>query len=375
MPQETRREYVPVGSDAASVRHTVSCGMTRCSAGLKVNRSGCFRFIAALVLVAGCLASLAAGADTLAEVRERGYLLCGISEHSPPFTMIDERGVRTGLDIDHCKTVSAAVLGRISIEYVPLTPHTAFTTIQAGGADLFCGGATWTLTRDITLGLDFAGVVYYYGGQGFLVHRELGVRNIADLDGATICVAQGTTDELNLADEFGARGLSFRSLTFSNFERGIYAYLMRRCDAFSTNRAGLAAWMMGFRDPAAHLVLAEQIAKEPQSSVIRQDDPRWRDIVTWAFNVRVLAEELGVNQANVEAMRSQSRHPDVRRLLGVEGALGESLGLSRDFAYDVIRLVGNYQDIWDRSFGPTGLERGVNALWSDGGLMYALPMR
>lgn len=283
-------------------------------------------------------------------------------------------GERIGFDVDHCKTVAAAIFGKPRVEFVLITPHTAFTTLLAGGMDILCGGATWSFTRDTVLGLDFSNV-YYYGGQGFLVHRDLGVSRVADLDGATICVAQGTTNELNLADYFKTHGLGYRSVTFSEFERGIQAYQMRRCDAFTTNRAGLAAWAMGFRDPENHVVLAEQISREPQAAVIRQDDPRWRDLVIWIFNVPVLAEELGVNQANVDAMRKHSKDPEVQRLLGVIDDAGAKLGLANDWAYHVIREVGNYQDVWQRHFGPARMERGPNALWSSGGLIFALPMR
>lgn len=313
-------------------------------------------------------------AGTLEDVRERGALRCGISENSPSFSTINEDGERVGIDIDHCKTISAAVFGEIKIDYVVLTPHTAFTSVQSGGVDVFCGGATWTFTRDVPMGLDATGI-YFYGGQGFVTRRDANVRRVADLHGATICVVQGTTNEQNLADYFAARNLDYESLTFSDFERGLSAYRSGRCDAFTTQRTGLAIRAMGWPDREDHVILNELISKEPQSALVRQGDDNWRDLVFWAFNARVAAEELGVSQANVEEMRAKSNNPEIQRLLGVTGSFGRELGVGDDWAYHVIRLVGNYEDIWERSFGYLGLERGPNALWTEGGLMFAVPMR
>ena len=201
-------------------------------------------------------------ADTLDEVRNRGHLLCGVTSNSPPFSTIDDNGERVGFDIDNCKAVSIAVFGNISIKFLPLTPHTAFMSLLAGEVDLFSGGSTWTFTRDAMLGLDFTGI-YFYDGQGFLVHRDLSINGIADLNGATICVSQGTTSELNLADYFNSRSLSYNSVTFSNTEHGINAYRTRRCDAYTTDRSVLAVWMMRFEDRNDHLLLSEMISKEP----------------------------------------------------------------------------------------------------------------
>jgi general L-amino acid transport system substrate-binding protein len=325
-----------------------------------------------LVLLGSQLCAAMAG--TLEDVRERGSLRCGISENSPSFSTINEDGERVGIDIDHCKTISAAVFGEIKIEYVVLTPHTAFTTVQSGGVDVFCGGATWTFTRDVPMGLDATGI-YFYGGQGFVTRRDANVRSVADLDGATICVVQGTTNEQNLADYFAAHELEYKSLTFSDFERGLSAYRSGRCDAFTTQRTGLAIRAMGWPDREEHLILNALISKEPQTALVRQGDDAWRDLVFWAFNARVAAEELGVSQANVEDMRAKSNNPEIQRLLGVTGNFGSELGVGNDWAYQVIRLVGNYEDIWERSFGYLGLERGPNALWTESGLMFAVPMR
>ncbi len=327
------------------------------------------------IAVIGCLAGLASThADTLSEVTKRGFLRCGIIEASPGFSSVTDAGERVGFDIDHCKTISAAVFGDVSIEYVPITPATVFTLLQSGGIDIFPGGATWSFRRDTTLGLDFTGV-YLYAGQGFVVRRDAGVERVRDLDGATICVAQGTTLEQNLADYFDAHGLRYRPVTFADADKGLQAYRADRCDAFTNERTSTAGRIHAWPDRDEHVILPEVISKEPMAALVRQDDPRWRDIARWAFNVRVAAEELGINQANVDEMRAESRNAEVRRLLGVDGNFGQALGLSNDWAYDIVRIVGNYDDMWARHFAPLGLGRGLNANWKDGGLHSALPFR
>ncbi len=327
------------------------------------------------IAVIGCLAGLASThADTLSEVTERGFLRCGIIEASPGFSSVTDAGKRVGFDIDHCKTISAAVFGEVSIEYMPITPATVFTLLQSSGIDIFPGGATWSFRRDTTLGLDFTGV-YLYAGQGFVVRRDAGVERVRDLDGATICVAQGTTLEQNLADYFDAHGLRYRPVTFADADKGLQAYRADRCDAFTNERTSTAGRIHSWPDRDEHVILPEVISKEPMAALVRQDDPRWRDIARWAFNVRVAAEELGINQANVDEMRAASRNAEVRRLLGVDGNFGPALGLSNDWAYDIVRIVGNYDDMWARHFAPLGLGRGLNANWKDGGLHSALPFR
>lgn len=320
------------------------------------------------------LALPGAGADTLDEVRTRGFLRCGVIEGSPGFSTVDDSGERVGFDIDHCKTISAAVFGRISIQYVPITPHTVFTLLQSGGLDIFPGGATWTFTRDASLGLDFTGV-YLYAGQGFVVRADAGVTRVEDLDGATICIAQGTTLEQNLADWFDARGLKYVALTFADVDKGLQAYRSGRCDAFTNEQISTAGRIHNWPDRDAHVILDQVISKEPMAALVRQGDARWRDIALWSFNARVAAEELGITQANAERMRATSQDAEVRRLLGVEGKFGAALGLSDDWAYQIIRLVGNYADLWQRHFAPLGLSRGLNATWRDGGLHSALPFR
>ncbi len=324
---------------------------------------------AALVLTATC-----AAADTLSEVQSRGYLRCGIIEASPGYSSINDRGERFGFDIDHCRTISAAVFGAIKIEYVPITPSTVFTLLQSGGIDIFPGGASWTFTRDTTMGLDYAGI-YFYAGQGFVVRKDAGISRIADLDGATICVAQGTTLELNLADYFDARGLRYTPVAFADIDKGLQAYRSGRCDAFTNERTSTAGRIYLWPDHQDHVILSEVISKEPMGPLVRQGDARWRDIALWSFNVRVAAEEFGINQVNVEQMRQDTQSAEAQRLLGVHGNFGAALGLSNEWAYNIIKLVGNYADLWERNFAPMGLDRGINANWRDGGLHTALPFR
>ncbi len=319
-------------------------------------------------------AATCANADTLEEVTKRGYLRCGVIEGSPGFTSLNDDGERVGFDIDHCKTISAAVFGKIQIEYIPITPHTVFTLLQGGSIDIFPDGATWSFTRDTTLGLDYTGV-YFWAGQGFVVRRDSGVKTVADLDGATICVAQGTTLELNLSDYFDTHGMSFTPVTFADADKGLQAYQSDRCDAFTNERASTAGRIAGWPDRDDHVILTEVISKEPMAAMVRQGDPRWRDIALWSFNVQIAAEELGINQGNVDEIRAHTENAEAERLLGLHGDLGEALGLSNDWAYNIIKLVGSYPDLWARNFEPLGLERGLNANWKDGGLHSALPFR
>lgn len=325
------------------------------------------------MLLALC-AMPAAFAGTLEEVKARGHLRCGIIEASPGFSSLNDRGERIGFDIDHCKTLSAAIFGEFRIEYIPVTPHTAFTLLQSGGVDVFPDGATWSFTRDVALGFDYAGV-YLYAGQSFLVRRDSRIETIADLDGATICIAQGTTLEQNLADHFSARGMHYEALTFADIDKGLQAYHADRCDAFTNEATSTAGRISQWPDRNDHWILPEIISKEPFGPLVRQDDPRWRDIVLWSFNAQIAAEELGVNQANVDDMRAASQVGEVRRLLGMEGDYGRKLGLSNDWAYFIIKQVGNYEDSWNRHFAPLGLGRGANATWQEGGLLSALPFR
>jgi general L-amino acid transport system substrate-binding protein len=322
-----------------------------------------------------CLALAgAAHADTLGQVLQRGYLRCAIVDGVPGLSVLRQDGGRVGFMADNCKAIAAALFGENRIEYVAISPATGLTLLQSGGVDVFPGGSTWTFTRDISLGLDFTGV-YLYTGQAFVVRRSRHLQHVGDLDGATICVMQGTTSEQNVADYFRVHGLRYFVLSFGDIERAFDAYLNDRCDAFSTEQISLASRLSVLPDPGAHVVLPELISKEPYAGMVRQGDPKWRDIVWWIFNARVAAEELGITSANVETMRATSRNPEVRRLLGVEGAFGEKMGLPNDWAYQVIKSGGNQRELWERHFAPFGVDRALNRLWSDGGLMMAMPFR
>lgn len=326
------------------------------------------------LLLAALLPVSMLNADTLEEVQKRGFLKCGITESGIGFSYVDASGERAGFEIDHCKTIAAAVFGELKVEYVLATPQTGFTLLQSGGIDVFPAGATWSYLRDTSLGLDYAGI-YFYDGQGFLVRKDKEVDRVTDLAGATICVAQGTTLEQNLADYFESAGLPYELITFADTDKALEAYLADRCDALTMQRSALSARLAGLDERDRHHVLDETISNEPQGPLVRQNDSRWRDIVLWSLNIQVLAEARGINQANVEAMRRDSGNREVQRLLGVYGDFGSVLGLSNEWAYDVLRLVGSYADTWERNLSPIGLERGPNKLWKDGGLMFDLPFR
>ncbi len=332
------------------------------------------RLLPAVVIVWVQVAAACQAADTLQGILDRGYLRCGVQEGAPGFSTVNGRGERIGFDIDHCKTISAALFGNIRIEYIPITPHTVFTLLQSGGIDIYPGSATWSFSRDATLGLDFAGV-YLYVGQSFVVKKSAGVESVVDLDGATICVGQGTTNERNIADYFNYHGLRYVAITFADEDKGLQAYRADRCDAFSTGQMSIAGRIHNWPDRDLHAILSEVITREPLGPMIRQDDPRWRDIALWSFNVQIAAEELGISQANVHEMRASSKSAEVQRLLGVHGDFGAALGLNNDWAYNIIKLVGNYADVWERHFTPIGLDRGLNGIWNDGGLHAALPFQ
>ena len=320
------------------------------------------------------LAPLCTAGSTLEQVLTRGYLRCGITESGPGFSYINAQGERAGFEIDHCKTISAAVFGALKIEYILVSPQTVFTLLQSGGIDIFPAGATWSFMRDTNLGLDFAGV-YFFDGQGFMVRKDSRVQEVADLADATICITRGTTLEQNTADFFGARDLQFDLVTLADPEKAIEAYRADRCDAVTMQRVALIARAAHMSDREEHVILDAMISSEPQAALVRQDDPQWRDLAFWSFNARLAAEELGINQENVKTMRENSQSAEVQRLLGVYGDFGKTLGVANDWAYHIIRLVGNYQDMWARNLTPVGLQRGVNELRRNGGVMMPLPFR
>ena len=332
----------------------------------------------ALMTIAG-----AAQATTLEDVQARGVLNCGVTTGLAGFAAPDDAGVWTGLDVDMCRAVAAAVLGDANaVKYVPTTAKERFTALQSGEVDLLARNTTWTFSRDVQLGFEFAGI-NYYDGQGFMVRKDLGVTSALELNGASVCVQTGTTTELNMADYFRANGMELNSVVFEKNEEARQAYDEGRCDAYTTDASGLAAERSVLADPSAHIILPEIISKEPLGPLVRHGDNQWGDIVRWTLNSMIIAEEFGVTSENVDEMKS-SENPEVQRLLGVEvveegqSRMGSMLGLSDEWAYNIISQVGNYGESFEANVGvktPLGLARGLNQLWSKGGLMYAPPMR
>jgi general L-amino acid transport system substrate-binding protein len=316
-------------------------------------------------------------AQTLASVKERGQLICGANGTLAGFGMPDPQGNWTGFDVDFCRAIAAAIFDDpAKVKFVPLTAKDRFTALQSGEVDVLSRNTTWTLSRDASLGLDFV-AVNFYDGQGFMVHKALKVSSALELDDATICVQQGTTTELNLADYFRSHHMSLKSVTFATGDEALKAYESGRCDSYTTDASGLYGERLQLSDPSQSIVLPEIISKEPLSAVVRQDDNRWSDIVRWTHFAMVDAEELGVTNANADEKR-KSDDPEAKRLLGTEGQYGEALGLTNDWAYRIIKHVGNYGESFERNLGqgsPLKIARGLNALWMKGGLQYAPPIR
>ena len=322
-------------------------------------------------------AGSAAQAQTLNTVKQRGVLQCGANGSLAGFGLPDAQGNWTGLDVEFCRAVAAAVFGDATkVKFVPLTAKDRFTALQSGEVDLLVRNTTWTSSRDTSLGLNFTGV-NYYDGQGFLVRKSLKVNSALELNDAAVCVQQGTTTELNLADYFRANKMKLKTVTFANADETVKAYDAGRCDAFTTDASGLYAERLRLVNPNDHIVLPEIISKEPLGPAVRHGDDQWFDIVKWVHFAMLTAEELGVTKANVDDMK-KSDNPDIKRLLGTEGKHGEALGLSNDWGYNIVKNVGNYSEVFERTVGqgsPLKISRGLNALWSKGGLQYAPPVR
>ena len=335
--------------------------------------------ITKIVLAAGVasLVSTAAFAGTLEDVRARGVLRCVVSTGIAGFAYPDANGVWKGFDIDFCRATAAAVLGDSGkIKAVTSTGKTRFTLLNSGEGDVLWRNTTVTFSRDVGVKLRFHGI-NYYDGQGFMVNKALGIKSATELDGASVCIQTGTTTELNLADYFHANGMKYEAVTIETNDEGRQNYTAGRCDVYTTDASGLAATRSTFTDPENHVVLPEIISKEPLGPATRHGDDQWSDIITWVLNATITAEEKGVTSANIDSMKN-SKDPEILRLLGVEGSQGEELGLSKDWAYNIIKSVGNYGEIFERNIGvntPIGLERGLNALWTNGGLQYSPPFR
>jgi len=331
-----------------------------------------------VAIIAAFLIAGSAAAQTLDEVRERGHLSCGVNTGLAGFASPNEDGEWEGFDIDFCRAMAAAIFGDANaVRYRALTSQERFTALQSSEIDILSRNTTWTFTRDVSVGVDFAGV-NYYDGQGFMVPAALGVESALELDGARICVQTGTTTELNLADYFRTNDMTFETVVIQTAEDSRRNYLAEACDAYTTDISGLAAVRATLPEPGAHIILPEVISKEPLGPVVRQGDHQWADLTRWVLNATIAAEELGITSQNVNEMRETSNNPNILRLLGTEGDLGAQTGLDAGWAYNVISQVGNYGESFDRNIGPgspLSLERGLNAQWYDGGILYAPPLR
>ncbi len=319
-----------------------------------------------------------ASAGTLDDVRAKGFIQCGVSTGVPGFAFTDDAGNWQGFDPAVCQGVAAAVFGDASkVKYTPTTGKTRFTALASGEIDMLARNTTWTFSRDVDLGFTFVGV-NYYDGQGFMVPKALGVTSAKQLDGASVCIQTGTTTELNLADFFRLNNLKYEPVPIETNEEARTNYLAGRCDVYTTDASGLAATRAAFENPGDHVVLPEIISKEPLGPLVRHGDDQWGDVVRWTLNAMINAEEYGVTSANVDDLAKGSDNPEVNRLLGTEGDLGGMLGLDKKWAYNVIKQVGNYGEVYEKFIGantPIGLERGINAQYKDGGILYAPPMR
>ena len=334
---------------------------------------------AALTVLAGAAQAQSGDGGTMAEVRERGTLNCGVNPGLTGFAAPDASGVWQGFDVDLCRAVAAATLGDPeAVNYVPLSGETRFTALASGEVDLLARNSTWTFSRDTDLNLDFVGV-NYYDGQGFMAPKALGVTSATELDGATVCIQTGTTTELNLADFFRVNNITYTPVPIANDAEGRQQLLAGACDVYTTDASGLAASRSTFENPDDYVILPEIISKEPLGPAVRHGDNDWADIVRWTLNSLIAAEELGVTQANVAEMAAApGNNPEINRLLGTEDELGGMIGLEPNWAVNVLSSVGNYGEIFERHLGestPVGLARGLNAQWTQGGLQYAQPFR
>jgi general L-amino acid transport system substrate-binding protein len=334
-------------------------------------------FVLGALTVAG-LAAGAAVAGTLDDVKARGTLNCGVSTGLVGFAAPNASGEWEGFDVGMCRAVAAAVLGDASaVEFVPTTGKTRFTALASGEVDMLARNTTWTFSRDVDLKFEFTGV-NYYDGQGFMVPNDLGVSSAKELDGATVCIQTGTTTELNLADFFRSNNMSYEPVPIETNAEAQQQYLAGACDVYTTDASGLAATRATFENPGAHVVLPEIISKEPLGPLVRHGDNNWGDIVRWTLNALITAEELGVTSANMAEMASGTNNPEINRLMGTEGTLGEMLGLDATWAQRVLAVGGNYGEMFEANIGestPIGLARGLNAQWKNGGLLYSPPFR
>lgn len=329
------------------------------------------------VAAAALVSATAVHAATLDDVKAKGYVQCGVTGGVPGFSAPDANNNWTGLEVDFCRAVASAIFDDANaVRYTPLTSQERFAALSSGEIDILSRTTTWTMSRDTDLGIVFAGVMYY-DGQGFMVRKADGIASAKDLSGAAICIESGTTTELNAADYFETNGMTYSPVVFTDQDEVVKAFEDGRCDVYTTDASALAAERSKFGNPDDYIILPEIISKEPLSPSVRQGDNQWFYIARWTYYALLEAEELGVTQANVDEMLG-SDNPAIKRLLGVEGDFGTPIGLTADWAYRIIKHVGNYGESFARNLGPDtpiGLERGLNALWTNGGLQYAMPIR
>ena len=338
-----------------------------------------FLTLAAAATAASLCAGMAHAGATLDAIKQRGALRCGVNTGLAGFSQPDSQGKWSGIDADFCRAYAAALLGDANkVQFVPTSAQQRFTALQSGEVDVLQRNTTWTLTRDASLGMIFAGVTFY-DGQGFMVPKALNVKSARELAGAEVCVQTGTTTELNLSDYFRSNNMQFKPVVFESLEESKVAFFNGRCQVYTTDASGLASIRsVDAPKPDDYVILPELISKEPLGPAVRRGDDEWFTIVKWVIYATLEAEEAGVNSKNVDDMKKNSKNPTVQRLLGASGDTGKLLGLDPDWGYRVIKQVGNYGEIFDRTVGPQTklkLERGPNALWTQGGLMYAMPVR
>jgi len=316
-------------------------------------------------------------ADTLDEVKKKGFVQCGVSQGLPGFSNPGEKGVWTGLDVDFCRALAIAIFkDSEKVRFTPLSAKERFTALQSGEIDILSRNTTWTTTRDTALGLNFAGTIFY-DGQGFLVRKDIGVAKAGELDGATICTNAGTTTELNLADYFRSNNMQYKPVVFDKYDEVIAAYEAGRCDAFTTDRSGLFSQRLKLKNPEDHVILPDVISKEPLGPVVRQGDDRWFNLVKWTLFALIEAEDLGIDSQTVSQKKLQE-NPAVRRLLGMDGKFGENLGVANEWVANIVMALGNYGEIYERNVGnqsPLNIPRGQNNIWKKGGLLYSPPFR
>ena len=319
-----------------------------------------------------------AHASTLNDVKAAGHLKCGINTGLPGFAFTDDKGNWNGFDVAFCRALAAAVLGNPDkVKYVNLTGKTRFPALASGEIDVLSRNTTWTFSIDVYLGFTFLGVSYY-DGQGFIGRKSLGIKSAKELDGASVCIQTGTTTELNLADFFRSNNMKYEPVPIETNAEARAGYLAERCDVYTTDASGLAATKSTFKDAENHMVFPEIISKEPLGPLVRQGDDQWADIARWTLNALIVAEELGVTKANVNEKAKGTKNPEINRMLGKEGSMGKMLGLDATWAVRAIAAGGNYAEIFDKYLGtktPLGLSRGLNALYKDGGILYAPPIR